>query len=64
MEVVVINETVVSKWKKGVGPWVRGLRKKRTELRNKGKTYVCPRGINKNELKNHYKYVEWNVEKK
>jgi len=44
MEVVVINETIVSKRKKGVGPWVREFRKKRTELRNKGKAYVCPRG--------------------
>lgn len=37
------------KEKKGVGPWVREVRKKRTELRNRGKTYVCPRGIIKND---------------
>lgn len=37
------------KEKKRVGPWVRKLRKKRTELRNKGKTYVCSRGIIKKD---------------
>jgi len=34
IEVIVINETIVSKRKKEVGPWVREPRKKRTELRN------------------------------
>jgi len=49
MEVVLINETIVSKRKKGVRPWVRELCKKRTELRNKGKTYVCPHDIIKKD---------------